>query len=244
MDKDYLNPNWKKLRKEVIIRDNFTCCRCQKKFASKKLRVHHKTSNYGNQLWDVSIKDLETLCSGCLAEIHKKIIPQYGWDYLGAYDLEDLIGSCERCGTSIRYEHTIFHPNYGELTVGSKCAEELTNTSIAKEWDEKRNKYLSTLKRFIESPLWKLRTSKNGNIYYHRKYKGLELFIWGQNINYKIWIKFYYISSKGLRKEEIKKGKKTIASLYEAKKRIFDFISDGKLERLIKEQYGEPLTKK
>jgi hypothetical protein len=42
---------------------------------------------------------------------------------LGALD-----GICERknCGTGIRYEHIIYHPNWGYKIVGSTCIDHLT----------------------------------------------------------------------------------------------------------------------
>lgn len=38
-------------------------------------------------------------------------------------------GKCERqgCNHPIRYEHAIYHPEWGYMTVGSSCVEQLTN---------------------------------------------------------------------------------------------------------------------
>ena len=57
---------------------------------------------------------------------NKPGIPHTNWTYLHEDDLEDPSGSCEMCGTSIRYAVTLVHDDYGELVVGRKCADKLT----------------------------------------------------------------------------------------------------------------------
>lgn len=241
MDKDYRNPKWKKIRENVISRDDYTCCRCQKKEEVKNLRVHHKIKYPNKKYWDYPLSDLETLCKSCLAEIYKKIIPQSGWEYLGAYDLEDLSGSCELCGTDIRYEHSVFHPEYGELTVGCDCADRLTQTSIASKWDDERKKYKDKLNRFIKSTLWKEKTSKNGNIFYKRSFKGCELFIWDNGGYYKLWLKFFYFDSHNNKQWDTLKGKIKYLTLDEAKVKLFETITNGSLKKYILNHFGTPI---
>lgn len=58
---------WYSVRKEVLIRDNFTCTKCGSK---KKLEVHHKTYKHHHQEHK-HLNDLITLCSKCHTALHK-----------------------------------------------------------------------------------------------------------------------------------------------------------------------------
>lgn len=62
---DYSN-KFKKLRKEIIMRDNYTCQLCFVKYYSKSLEVHHKDINKYND----NKNNLMTLCIKCHQEIH------------------------------------------------------------------------------------------------------------------------------------------------------------------------------
>lgn len=53
-------------------------------------------------------------------------MPRKGWIYEGCTDLKSLSGSCEACGTAIRYVHTLSHPAEDlMIEVGCVCAEHL-----------------------------------------------------------------------------------------------------------------------
>ena len=62
---------------------------------------------------------------------NKPGIPHTDWTYLHEDDLGDLSGSCEMCGTHLRYAVTVVHDEYGELAVGRKCAIRLTKQQPA-----------------------------------------------------------------------------------------------------------------
>ena len=77
--------------------------------------------------WEYSENEVMILCKGCHLEEHGKIYPRSGWVYMGEDDLGDLLGTCELCGHDIRYEHSIYHPEWGTLIVGCGCADKLTD---------------------------------------------------------------------------------------------------------------------
>lgn len=52
--------------------------------------------------------------------------PRRGWTSHLVQDLGDLSGSCEACGTAIRYVHHLSHPAHAGKAVGVECAGELT----------------------------------------------------------------------------------------------------------------------
>ena len=50
-------------------------------------------------------------------------VPHKGWQCIGIEDLEEPCHLCQMCEVQIvRYMHTMFHPDYGELEVGCICA--------------------------------------------------------------------------------------------------------------------------
>jgi len=58
---------WKDLRREALIRDNWRCVGCECKI---KLQVHHR--RYPKRLGEEELQDVETLCSVCHDETHKR----------------------------------------------------------------------------------------------------------------------------------------------------------------------------
>jgi len=56
---------WAKKRKQIFIRDNYTCQKCK---ATTNLQVHHKKYINGRRPWQYNEKYLITLCDSC----HKK----------------------------------------------------------------------------------------------------------------------------------------------------------------------------
>lgn len=69
MYKAYLKSGvWRRKRKLVLKRDDYTCCMCGKK-KKKGMHVHHSTYK---RLGDEDLRDLVVLCSGCHLSIHGK----------------------------------------------------------------------------------------------------------------------------------------------------------------------------
>ncbi|MFN3195275.1 MAG: HNH endonuclease [Chlorobiota bacterium] len=118
---DYLKKEWKKFRESVIESDGGKCVQCGRGEDEAVLQVHHKRYIKGRLPWQYGTKDCETLCKGCHAELHGHIKPRSGWDYLWDDDLGDLSGTCQNCGTSIRYVFHIGHEKWGFMEVGTHC---------------------------------------------------------------------------------------------------------------------------
>jgi hypothetical protein len=54
-------------------------------------------------------------------------VPHKGWQCEEVVDLDDAIGRCDFCGTELRYEHRLTHPEWpDEMTAGCICAGALT----------------------------------------------------------------------------------------------------------------------
>jgi len=153
--KTYRDQRWIAFRNKVIARDNHRCTECGLgESDGKVLQVHHLEYIEGHRIWEVPLAYCVTLCKGCHAAEHGIIPPKTGWDYIGREDLEDLVGSCEYCGTSIRYEHEIWHKQWGVMIVGSHCSDQMTGTKKA-SIAVKRHKEYKKLKSFLESTRWK-----------------------------------------------------------------------------------------
>ncbi len=152
---NYRKPEWSDFRKQVIELHNHYCCRCGRPEGDDVvLQVHHKYYNERLKPWEYPLAAVETLCKGCHAQEHGKVMPSDGWEYVGYDDLGDLCGECELCGTAIRYEHTICHPRWGELHVGCHCADKLTGTEEASEFDFSIKRKQITFEKFCESSNW------------------------------------------------------------------------------------------
>lgn len=131
--KAYRRPEWKEFAKKIKARDDYKCLKCGRIEGEVTLQVHHAKYEPFMLPWECPESYCQTLCMGCHAKIHGKIMPTSGWRFVSVDDLgEDNRGRCERktktgvCGTSIRYEHTIFLPHWGYMVVGSECVEFLT----------------------------------------------------------------------------------------------------------------------
>ena len=99
---------WKKFREELIRLDEYKCCVCSKsKSDGVTLHVHHKAYIQGHKPWEYPYDMCQTLCAGCHAIEHGKIPPKADWEYIGCDDLGGLYGTCEYCGTQMRYSHLI-----------------------------------------------------------------------------------------------------------------------------------------
>lgn len=77
MSQEY-GPKWMELKRQALIRDNFTCQTCGKKgtrtrFRETDLEVHHiKPSESKENRYDI-LENLITLCNHC----HKKLHPRF-----------------------------------------------------------------------------------------------------------------------------------------------------------------------
>lgn len=125
----YSNPEWQWFAARVKERDGNLCTTCYRSEPDVILQVHHKRYIKGRQPWEYALDDCITLCKGCHAREHNLLPPDSDWILIGINDLGLMDGKCERqgCHHPIRYEHAIYHPEWGYMTVGSSCAEQLTN---------------------------------------------------------------------------------------------------------------------
>jgi hypothetical protein len=213
MKKAYSDKRWKERSKEIIELDGNECSVCDRNDQEAVLQVHHERYIKGKKPWEYSHNDLLTLCKGCHAREHGIIRPHDGWDYVGEDDLEDRVGNCENCGTSIRYVFTVFHPNWEILNVGTKCCDNLTGNKRATEY----RKFQDRIDRFIKSDRWKVSTRSST----HRiKQHGHYVSIWRYN-------GLYHIKIHGI------KSRFTYATLKDAKKRAFTVIETGEMDKYL-----------
>lgn len=226
--KSYRSEQWYVIRERVITRDGFCCARCGKPSNEVELQVHHLHYIKGRKAWEYPDQELITMCKGCHAQEHGHIMPQSGWEYQGEEDLGDLCGTCELCGSELRYAHSIYHEKWGYMIVGALCADRLTGSSEASEYEEKRKKLARRLRTYINSPQWKHR--KNG---YFRDFDGFRIKIWDHDLYCNIQIGFSYINERGylIRKDLSSNIKYT--SVEEAKVKAFEVITNGKLKAYI-----------
>ncbi|GAB4036699.1 HNH endonuclease [Spirosoma jeollabukense] len=178
--KSYYNPKWHEFSKQVKYRDDFKCLKCHRNELETTLQVHHKHYIPKRLPWEYALSDCITLCKGCHAREHKKIEPATGWVLISVDDLGGLNGTCERsgCGNELRFEHLIYHPNWGYMSVGSSCVENLTQ--------EDRNLSVEILKiykrisDFINKMIWEGGITRNGKDYIFTHYKQHTLRIYGK----------------------------------------------------------------
>lgn len=71
-------------------------------------------------------------------------LPTSGWEFQDVADLGEPIGSCDFCGTIIRYEHTLTHILGHEVGVGCICADRLTQEVGAGKAREKEFRKLAS----------------------------------------------------------------------------------------------------
>ncbi len=149
---NYKNTDWLNFRVKVFEFDNFTCCSCGRSEPRVVLQVHHKLYYSDRELWQYSLDEVETLCRGCHALHHQKIIPRDNWILTQIIDLGETTSKCDFCNKDIRYEHHLHHPNYTPMISGSKCVKYLTDNS--RQSLREINQYKSALRRFINSTKW------------------------------------------------------------------------------------------
>ena len=148
----YKRREWLKFRASCLKNVGNTCERCSAKGVI--LQIHHPNYVAGREPWEYPVEFCEVVCRRCHAEIHGKIKPRGGWvllySDLDANQPSDPI-SCENCELEITWHFTIYHPKWGEIIVGSECAENLClGPEIAK-----LKSYHRRLQTFLISPRWK-----------------------------------------------------------------------------------------
>lgn len=232
-EKSYREPKWHALRSRILERDNYTCCRCGKHCSPSELNVHHVRYDRGKKAYDYLDVDLITLCQGCHAQEHGKIMPQSGWEYIGEEDLGDLIGECDACGCQLRYEHEIYHPLWGYLFVGCECADRLTQSTNASIVENQRIKKSRRFYSFKSSSKWE--QHKNGHFLVFKKFK---VKIWYNQPYYTVEIGFSYFNKSGNLVWDVIKGKRKKFSNYEeAQYAAFDSIDSGILQSYIDRKF-------
>lgn len=229
----YRDSRWKDCRRRILQRDNYTCCRCGQSKDETKLQVHHLHYYQGKKPWEYPDVELITLCKGCHAEEHGYVMPQSGWEYCGESDLEDLIGTCEVCGSQIRYEHSIYHADWGYLNVGCQCADRLTGNSYASETEKKRRDLANKFRTFRKSPRW----NHKGNRYY-RTFKDYNITIWDNKTHFRLDVGFSYHDEDKMQRWDKLHSKKKYPSLEEAEYAVFNAIVSGKVQEYIDKHFN------
>jgi hypothetical protein len=219
MKKEYKKKEWNDFRNSIIELDGFQCRACGRKEPEVVLQVHHKRYVKDKKPWEYATSDCITLCKGCHAQEHGIIPPKYGWQYVGEEDLEDLVGTCQNCGSAIRYVFYIYHEQWGTWEVGTICCNNLTDTQIASTLLESKKSYERRLKNFISSTKWKL----IGDSIYEIKHSGFSIRITDEE-------NIFYISVNQ------EKSKKQYKTLDDAKSRCFLIIESGELKEFFEKR--------
>lgn len=180
---NYRNKRWVEYRERVKKRDGYKCLKCHD---VRNLQVHHTYYEQGKKIWEYPISACITLCKKCHAIEHKKIPPKSEWTLVEIYDLGEPTGTCEKegCGHEIRYEHHIYHPDWGYKIVGSSCVEWLTNEDVA--LSKSIIIILKQISDLLKKSIWKESFTKKGVKYIFYKTKSNEVRIYGDNKKYSI----------------------------------------------------------
>ncbi|AYO54926.1 HNH endonuclease [Acinetobacter wuhouensis] len=219
--KDYRNNAWFEFRENAFNKLGHHCNHCSRNSDEVVLQVHHKVYIEGRKPWEYNLSDCEVLCRGCHAREHEQIRPDYDWNLSHSSDLDALTGTCELCGSSLRFEYHLFHNDWSEmLVVGTVCCDYLTGTKEATE----HRKYLQALQRYTKK--WCL--LDNGEYSYQ--------------INKRLTFKIKYIKDRGFIVEVLKLGKsvhlgkKTFFSAEEAQVQLFKFIRNKEYKKYFNEE--------
>lgn len=231
---EYRTTQWKNVREKILKRDGYKCKECGKSEPEVRLSVHHHVYYPEREIWNYPDEYLITLCRDCHAKIHGRAMPSKGWIWVGSDDLGDLIGTCDICPSSIRYEHYLFHENWGYITVGSVCAERLTEIDPILNKEKELRKIANSIKKYMKGEHW--RTNKNGHFL---DLKGYSISIWDNLYNAKVIIHYYrkIINEEtgNIQKICIEiKGKNIYKNVDEAKFAILHSIFTGALSEYIK----------
>jgi hypothetical protein len=205
----YRRAEWRAFRHEVIQLHGGRCNRCSRGATDGVvLQAHHKIYIPGRLPWQYRHDECEALCRGCHAQEHGKIMPESGWEHFGdCDDLGDLDGTCELCGTSIRYVFPVYHAKWGTMEVGEICCDHLTSSTFAAEHMATLRKLVDRRKRFVSSLRWHMDKSGSPRIVQNR----VVICIVRDGTKYRL-------KMNGIT------GKLEFDSVFEAKVRAFDLI--------------------
>lgn len=206
----YNRPEWKKLRADAIEHVGELCEICKRPQSKEVvLQLHHVKYIRGRLPWEYTLSELQVICKKCHAELHEKIMETSNWQVDGEIeDLEELIGRCDYCGTAIRFVHPLKHDGWGEINVGTDCADDLTESLDA----SKQRTLVERKKRFIKSPRWKRALTNDLQL----NLKSLKVSIAQNDQKYQLKING-------------KAGKKIFDTEDAAKDFVFEKIDDGTL---------------
>lgn len=179
------------------------------------LQVHHKRYEPGRRPWEYPYDACETLCRGCHAVEHGLVAPKFGWSFLGYEDLGDVVGSCDLCGTAIRYVFLVHHAHWPAMEVGEICCDHITSTQVAGNHMESVRRFLDRQKRFVSSCSWK--TTPDGALTI--KQEGIDLRVEGAGTGQ------FRLRMNG------KVGRKQFVSVEDAKMSAFELIETGVIEK-------------
>ena len=170
LKKAYYNKKWHLFSKKVKARDGNTCLKCGRDEPEVILQTHHKSYKPILAPWQYPLSDCLTLCKGCHSREHNLVEPNSGWILISVEDLGDLNGICERkgCGTEIRYEHIIYLPKWGYISVGSSCIEYLTKED--QFLSHEVLKIFRKISNFVNTSVWEHGYTKKGKAYLYAKH--------------------------------------------------------------------------
>lgn len=211
---------WKKFREDVIRLDEYKCCICSKSTSDGvTLHAHHTDYIQGHKPWEYPYDMCQTLCAGCHAIEHGKIPPKVGWEYIGCDDLGGQYGTCDYCGTQMRYSHLINHKDWRPIEVGQDCCDRLTASDEATEAQRIMHALQERRKRFVSSPRW---VNNYGS--YKIQWESCLITVIPEESVYALKINSV-------------KGNEQYSSLTEAKIKAFDVIVSGVFADYIRKKY-------
>lgn len=219
----YRRKEWNEFRLEVIRLDGGICVRCGRSPGEGAiLQVHHLQYLPGRLPWQYPHNLCEALCKRCHAEEHGMVPPASGWTLIGYDDLEDLIGVCELCQTSLRHVYLVQHETWGLLEVGTDCCDRLTQTDEASVHLRQLQRQATRRKTFVSSPRW-MQQERNLYVIKQKSAGGAEV---------RVAIRAAEVD--GARRYRIvvcdKVGEKEFTSLALAKGAVFDLCESPKLD--------------
>lgn len=209
---------WEQLREQTIKADGQACVRCGKPGSNDLvLQVHHKAYVSGRAYWDYPLDMLETLCKGCHAREHNIVSPDSGWTLARENDLGGKVGTCDYCGTTLRYVFQIEHPDWPALEVGQDCCDLLTQSNEASQRMKEFRLRNDRRNRFISGEGWI--TDDNGALANRLNWYRVQIV--KHNEGWRVFLNG-------------KRARSVHVSTENAKGAVFDFIESGKAREWFK----------